>query len=89
MHKQNPLTALLWLLLIPAQLIAGALFILLGTVLDSYIFSGAGSGQGHPAPFLTLIFALLAGGATVIIIIVSIVLTIVHLVKNLRQNNAS
>ena len=52
-------------------------------------FFGGGSGQGHPAPFLTLIFALLACGATVIIIIVSIVLTIVHLVKNLRQNNAS
>ncbi len=87
MNRKNPLTAFLWLLLIPAQVIAGFLFILLGSVLDSFVFSGAGSGQGHPAPFLLLIFALLAGGVTVIIIIVSIVLTIVHLVKNLRRNS--
>ena len=78
--------ALLWLLLIPAQLLLGALFTLLGAVIDSAIFSGGG--QGHGIPLCTVLFPLIAAAVTVIVIVFALVKTIRGLRLARREEDA-
>ena len=46
--KQNKVSPLLWLLLIPGQLLAGVFFVWIGICLDLMIFSGGEGGHGIP-----------------------------------------
>ena len=87
MKKKNPFKSLLFLLMIPLQLGLGALFIKFGVFLDTNVlFSNAASSQGHPLPVLTLLFGIIAGIVTLIVIIVSLILTIVSFAQILRDN---
>ena len=70
--KSSPL---LWLLLIPGQIIAGFLFVRLGTLIDLGIFSGS-EGQGHGVPIFSVIFLLVAIVATLAVFILSLILTV-------------
>lgn len=65
---------LLWLLLIPFQLLAGAFFFWIGTRLDLALFSHPG--YGHGVPFFSAIFFLIAVVATILVFILALVLTI-------------
>ena len=56
MKKQR--SPALWLLMIPAQLVLGGLFSLLGVWIDSRIFSGGG--QGHGVPIFSVLFPIIA-----------------------------
>lgn len=70
--KQAP--PLLWLLLIPIQLIAGVLFFFLGITLDRIIFSTPG--QGHGMPIFSVLFLLIAAVVTLIVVVLVIVLVV-------------
>ena len=72
--EKKQASPLLWLLLIPGQLIAGVLFFMLGITLDRMIFSN--SGQGHGMPIFSVLFLLIAAVVTLIVIVLSIVLVI-------------
>ncbi|MBE6992955.1 MAG: hypothetical protein E7430_10390 [Ruminococcaceae bacterium] len=72
MKKQA--SPLLWLLLIPGQLIVGILFVFVGTRIDLALFSG--SGYGHGIPIFSVIFLLIAAVVTLIVVVLSIVLVI-------------
>jgi len=88
MKKCNPAKALLFLLIIPAQLILGILFVLLGVYVDSQVlFSNAGSAQGHPFPAFSLVFSLIAAVVTIIAIIAAVILTITSFIR-ISKNNA-
>jgi hypothetical protein len=87
MKRQNPFKALLWLLLIPAQLILGFLFVFVGVIVDGkFVFSMAEKTAGHPMPTVSLIFAMLAIVATVFVICVSILLTVIRFLQICRSN---
>ena len=72
--KQNKVSPLLWLLLIPGQLLAGAFFVWIGICLDLVIFSG-GEG-GHGIPIFSAIFFVIAAAVTIVVLILAVVLTI-------------
>ncbi len=72
--KQNKVSPLLWLLLIPGQLLAGVFFVWIGICLDLMIFSG-GEG-GHGIPVFSAIFSLIAAAVTIVVLILAVVLTI-------------
>ncbi len=73
-----------WLLLIPIQLVIGALTYYAGVRLDLAIFSG-GEGQGHGMPIFSILFLIIVAVVTVIVIIVAIVGLIVSLVRRSRR----
>jgi len=74
----------LWnLLLLPAGLIGGMGLLCLGSVLDAWLFSGAG-GTGHGIPVFTVLAFLLAGGFCIAIFI----LTIIRIVKGYRRRQS-
>ncbi len=62
----------LWLLAIPAQLVLGGLFSLLGVWIDSRIFSGGG--QGHGVPIFSVLFPIIALVVTLLVVVLAIVL---------------
>ena len=70
MKKQR--SPALWLLIIPAQLVLGGLFSLLGVWIDSRIFSGGG--QGHGVPIFSVLFPIIALIVLLVVIILSIIL---------------
>ncbi len=72
--KQNKVSPLLWLLLIPGQLLAGVFFVWIGMCLDLMIFSG-GEG-GHGIPVFSAIFFLIAAAVTIVVLILAVALTI-------------
>ena len=87
MKKKSPARALLWLLLIPGQLLLDAGLITAGTMLDVSLQSGgSGDHMGHMVPFFSVIFILAAGLFTLIAVILAIVLTIVRYSKIKKTN---
>ena len=88
MKKKSPALALLWLLLIPVQLLLDVVLISAGAMLDVSLRS-AGSGEhlGHMIPFFSVIFMLAAGLFTLIAIILAIVLSIVRYSKIKKANS--
>lgn len=72
--KRNNGFSLLWLLLIPGQLLAGIFFVWIGILLDFMIFSG-GEG-GHGIPVFSAIFFVIAAAVTIVVLILAVVLTI-------------
>ena len=78
--KKNRVRSLLWLLLIPGQIVLGRLFISFGTVIDEIIFSNP-EAQGHGIPIFSVIFLIIAAVVTLIVFVLAIVLTIRGLKK--------
>ncbi len=72
--KRNKESSLLWLLLIPGQLLADIFFVAIGIRLDFMIFSG-GEG-GHGIPVFSAIFFVIAAAVTIVVLILAVVLTI-------------
>ena len=70
-----------WLLLIPLQLVADVVILVLSAYIDSNLYSNAAQTPGHPAPAFTLIGGLLVMVLTVIAIIVAIIMFISSLIK--------
>lgn len=71
--KRNKVSPLLWLLLIPGQLLAGVFFVWIGIRLDLMIFA-SGEG-GHGIPIFSAIFFVIAA-VTIVVLILAVVLTI-------------
>lgn len=87
MRKKSPCRALLWLLLIPGQIVVGTAFVALGAYMDSVMFSHpAPDTMGHGMPVFSLIFAIVAFVVTIIIVILSIIITIVR-ASAINRNN--
>ncbi len=72
--KRNNGSSLLWLLLIPGQLLVSIFFVWIGIRLDFMIFSG-GEG-GHGIPVFSAIFFVIAAAVTIVVLILAVVLTI-------------
>ena len=72
--KRNKVSPLLWLLLIPGQLLAGIFFVWIGIWLDFMIFS-SGEG-GHGIPIFSVIFLVIAVAVTIVVLILAVLLTI-------------
>ncbi len=72
--KRNNGSSLLWLLLIPGQLLVSIFFVWIGIRLDFMIFSG-GQG-GHGIPVFSAIFFVIAAAVTIVVLILAVVLTI-------------
>ena len=72
--KRNNGFSLLWLLLIPGQLLVSIFFVWIGIRLDFMIFSG-GEG-GHGIPVFSAIFFVIAAAVTIVVLILAVVLTI-------------
>ena len=72
--KRNNGFSLLWLLLIPGQLLVSIFFVWIGIRLDFMIFSG-GQG-GHGIPVFSAIFFLIAAAVTIVVLILAVALTI-------------
>ena len=72
--KRNKESSLLWLLLIPGQLLVSIFFVWIGIRLDFMIFSG-GEG-GHGIPVFSAIFFVIAAAGTIVVLILAVVLTI-------------
>ncbi len=87
MKKKSPALALLWLLLIPGQIGVAMLLFTAGALIDEYIiFGGSASTQGHPVPFITIIFTIIAVVASFVVFILAIILTIVRFNKISKNN---
>ncbi len=76
-EPKRPATALLWLLLIPAQLIVDIVLITLGAYADTAV-ADTSNNIGHPAPGLVLLALAVAAVFTVIVPVFSIIITIVR-----------
>lgn len=79
--KKHPL---LFLLIIPAQLLIDAVVFFFASMADTAIVDPAA--QGHPMPVFTLIAFFVLGILTVAAVIVAIVLTIRGVVRKRRGN---
>ena len=85
--KKSPLKALLWILLIPGQLILDAIFFSLGASLDSALFSNrAEDAVGHGMPVFTMLIGIVLAVVTILVIIVAIILTITRMIIISRNN---
>lgn len=84
MKQKRERSPWLWLLLIPIQLVLGALTYFAGISLDLAIFSG-GEGQGNGMPIFSVLLLIIAAVVTVIVVIVAIVGLIVSLVRRNRR----
>jgi hypothetical protein len=73
-----------WLLLIPFQLVADVVLLVLGAYIDSNLYTNAAQTPGHPAPAFTLISGMLVIVLTVIAVIVAIIMFISSLIKKHR-----
>lgn len=78
--EKKQASPLLWLLLIPCQLIVGALFAWSGTLLDRAIYANA-EAYGHGVPIFSAIFLLIAAVVTLAVI----VFALVKAVRGLRR----
>ena len=74
--SKHPIFALLWLLLIPAQLVIDTIIISLAAYGD--VSMADPDGGGHPAPALSILASLAAVILTIIVFIISIILVIVR-----------
>ncbi len=75
---KHPAFSLLWLVMIPVQLLLDAGMITLGTLADTAIANP--EALGHPAPAFTLIAGFLALIFIVVIFLLSVTLTIIRFV---------
>ena len=78
-EPKRPAAALLWLLLIPAQLVIDVVLTTLGAYADTAVADTANN-IGHPAPGLVLLALGVAGVFTLIVPLASIIITIVRFV---------
>lgn len=72
--KKKKASPLLWLLLIPGQIIAGIFFVWIGTRIDLALFTND-AGGGHGIPIFSAIFFLIAAAITIIVLILALILT--------------
>ena len=72
----------LWLLMIPAQIVLGVLFSLLGIWIDSRIFSGGG--EGHGVPIFSVLVPIVAAILLLVVIVLSIILMAVGFSRRSR-----
>ena len=87
MKYKNPLRALLWLIMIPVQLLIAILLVILGAYIDgNVLFVHTPETHGHGFPVFSMLLFFFAAFVTVIVIIVSIVITIVRLVVLTNRN---
>ena len=87
MKRKSPALALLWLLLIPGQIIIALILFAVGALIDEYVlFGGAANTPGHPVPVVTLILSFVAVVASIVVFILAIVLTIVRFNKISKDN---
>ena len=78
--KDEKLSCLWWLVLIPCQCIVGLLFFRLGIRLDLMLFSNP-AGEGHGIPFFSVIFFFIAAGISLIVFILAFAMVICGLRK--------
>ena len=89
MKKKSPAFALLWLLLIPGQMmLAGALFSLAASLDAASASNRPDDVIGHPVPVFSMMMAGIIILVTVVVILVSIIVTIVRFIAIRRQNKA-
>ncbi|MBO4900426.1 MAG: hypothetical protein J5509_09040 [Lachnospiraceae bacterium] len=87
MKRKSPALALLWLLLIPGQLIISGLITTIGATLEASMYAERPDDVvGHPAPFITVMFALVGTFLVVIAVVVAIILTIVRMIVINKRN---
>ena len=79
-EPKKPAAALLWLLLIPAQLVIDLVLTTLGAYADTAAADTANN-LGHPAPGLIFLAIVMAGLFTVIISVFAVIMTIARFVK--------
>ena len=75
---KHPAFALLWLIMIPVQIILDVVMISLGALADTSMANP--EALGHPAPAVTLIAGILVVIFTIFILLLSITLTIIRFV---------
>ena len=75
---KHPAFALLWLIMIPVQIILDVVMISLGALADTSMANP--EALGHPAPAVTLIAGIVAVIFTIFILLLSITLTIIRFV---------
>ena len=75
---KHPAFALLWLIMIPVQIILDVVMISLGAFADTSMANP--EALGHPAPAVTLIAGVVAVIFTIIILLLSITLSVVRFV---------
>ena len=86
-QKKSPALALLWLLIIPAQLLISGAITTLGASAEASMYSNKPEDVvGHPVPFLTVMLALLGTFLVVMAVVIAIILTIVRMVVISRRN---
>ena len=73
---KHPAFALLWLLMIPVQIVLDVAMISLGAFADTSMANP--EALGHPAPAVTLVAGILAVIFTIVVFLLSITLTIVR-----------
>ena len=83
MKRKSPALALLWLLLIPGQIIIALILFVVGALIDEYVLFG---GAANPVPVVTLILSFVAVVASFVVFILAIVLTIVRFNKISKDN---
>ena len=87
---KHPAFALLWLIMIPVQIILDVVLVFLGALGDMSIANP--EAYGHPAPGLVIVAVILAAIFTIIIPVISVVITIVRysvLNKRYKRINAN
>ena len=78
-EPKKPAAALLWLLLIPAQLVIDLVLTTLGAYADTAVADTANN-LGHPAPGIVILALAVSAVFTLIVPVVSIIITIVRFV---------
>ena len=85
--RKSPLKALLWMLLIPGQLLLDVIFFSLGASMDAALFSNRPEGAvGHAMPVFTMLIGTVVAIVTIIVILVAIILTITRMIIINRNN---
>ena len=87
MKKKSPALALLWLLIIPGQLIISGLITTFGATVEASMYADRPDDVvGHPAPFLTVLFALVGTFLVVMAVVIAIILTIARMIVISKRN---
>ena len=77
-----------YLALMLAQPFVFALFFVLGTLLDSALWKGAQSAQGHPAPVFSLLLPMLGAVVCAVVFLIALVGLIRSLRRRRREREA-
>lgn len=77
--KKSRIRVLLWLLLIPLQLVISKLLVETGVAIDVKLASQSGYTEGHPAPGVTIIFFMIATVMMAFVVTTVIVIICVRL----------